>query len=87
MVVHLLPNLVWSYTRIFTVYRSQDETCMMTSITNPGVMPLRSDIHATFSCGVANKIDILHRFVPHLFFFYFNMFYCIKYLTTCMLVH
>ena len=55
MAVQLLPKLMWSYTLIFTVYPLKDKTFMMTDITNPCVMPLWSDIYATFSCGVAKK--------------------------------
>ena len=79
--VQLLPKLVWSYTLVFTVYPLKDKTFVMTNITNPGMMLLWSDINAIFSCGMAKKHEILHRFVPQLFLFNFNMFYCIKYHT------
>ena len=91
MAVQLLPKLVWSCTLNFTVFPLKDKTFMMTNITNPGVMLLRSDIYATFSCGVAKNmrfyIVLCHNFSYSILicFIASNISQYIK--CTCMLVH
>ena len=69
----------------------KDKTFMMTNITNPGMTVLRSDIYATFSCGVAKNmrfyIVLCHTFSSSILicFIASNITQYTK--CTCMLVH